>query len=68
MDIVSVLCQKCIQMEKIVKQERARGYRRGYNAAVRDSRKAKDAKKRAQEKEFKRQLDIIDDVRQSKWA
>ena len=55
-------------MEKIINQERARGYKRGWNAAIRDLRKAKEAKKRAQDKAFKKELDIVDDVRQSKWA
>lgn len=45
-----------------------RGYAKGYAARVRDSRKAKMAKQRAREISFKRELDTIDDVRQSKWA
>ena len=45
-----------------------RGYTKGYAAMVRDTRKAKMAKARAQGISFKKELDTIDDVRQSKWA
>lgn len=44
------------------------GYRRGYMANTSDSVKARAAMARAKDKNFKKEIDMIDDVIKSKWA
>ena len=43
------------------------GYNKGYRASTLDRRRAKEAGATARDKAFKNEMDIIDDVRQSKW-